>query len=323
MKKFLYYSLIAAMTASSVALSSCDDEEEVDSIINNNSDNTQKDGTKFSVTVTLDNKTIFTKEGETGKSITLDLDKLAEEPLLKEALKGYEILSFTKDGKEISGEQTITADAKYEINAIKIAFLEYTLPEDGKLLYEKEVEESDDLKMKKGIRKIDIQEQPVDIQVEPTTYETWYYTTSNNQIEYIIRQSEIGIYDSPIMGGYTFDATTGKLYDEALRDGDGDESDNNFEAYLFKVADKYYTTPIRYKKSKDGVKGYQTEWTIENADRIIGKNAVVEDEDEDEDLTAEDLALKFTADKVTYAGLNIDYKYQDGIITFSQLKTKK
>ena len=128
-RRFLYYSLVAAMTASAVTFSSCnkDDDENTNTTTTTTTTTPEenKEVEKFAVNVNLNGESILSQQVEVGKKISINLDELTKNPLTQEALKGYEILSITKDGKEVSGEVEISAESKFEINAIKYATLEY------------------------------------------------------------------------------------------------------------------------------------------------------------------------------------------------------
>ena len=107
-RRFLYYSLVAAMTASAVTFSSCDKDDdnspnETTTTTPTTPEESPKEVEKFAVNVNLNGESILSQQVEVGQKITLNLDELTKNPLTQEALKGYEILSITKDGKEVSG----------------------------------------------------------------------------------------------------------------------------------------------------------------------------------------------------------------------------
>ncbi len=132
-RRFLYYSLVAAIAASAVTFPSCNknDDDPVkkdETTTTTPTDDTKKEVEKFAVNVNLNGESILSQQVEVGKKISINLDELTKNPLTQEALKGYEILSITKDGKEVSGEVEISAESKFEINAVKYAFWNSNCP---------------------------------------------------------------------------------------------------------------------------------------------------------------------------------------------------
>ena len=178
-RRFLYYSLVAAMTASAVTFSSCnkDDDENTNTTTTTTTTTPEenKEVEKFAVNVNLNGESILSQQVEVGKKISINLDELTKNPLTQEALKGYEILSITKDGKEVSGEVEISAESKFEINAIKYATLEYQLPANGKILHSQPTLASVGLKKTAPEMR--------------TSYDVWIYTTGDNELMGILRTS--------------------------------------------------------------------------------------------------------------------------------------
>ena len=314
-RRFLYYSLVAAMTASAVTFSSCnkDDDNSPNETTTTTTtpEESPKEVEKFAVNVNLNGESILSQQVEVGQKITLNLDELTKNPLTQEALKGYEILSITKDGKEVSGEIEISAESKFEINAIKYATLEYQLPANGKILHTQQTLASTSIGLKKDASEM------------RTSYDSWIYTTGDNELEEIIRIIDGDIVEDYESRNYEYDTKTGELKiphkevigkEEKINEA---EEKGSVENYLFKIGDKYYMT-TRFTKTNNEAKGYQTEWSRE-IDRIIArrKDQLVEPSSE-ESTTTEKITI--TSENISYttpfySEEETTYEYKDGIIT--------
>ena len=314
-RRFLYYSLVAAMTASAVTFSSCDkdDDENTNTNTTTTTTNDSKEEGKFSVNINLNGEPIIAQQGEVGKNFSLNLEELAAQ----EALKGYEILSISKDGNEVSGNEIeITADSKIEINAVKYATLEYELPnQEGKILYSKQESNfSNVARMKKDLRVI-----PTDRLVKrpkELVDESWIYTTSDNKLKVLHRLSDEHNYIENA-GEYSisYDKTTGKVYTVYDNRFIEPEEDDDERGYFFKIGDKYYIAFNRFKKSDETVKGYKTTWTIDaptvaDVAKLIKKDGVKLVEPE-EVKSEQNPDITITDEKFGES----DYDYEDGIIT--------
>jgi len=322
-RRFLYYSLVAAMTASAVTFSSCDKDDDKDTnntTTTTTTDNTEKEENKevekFAVNVNLNGESILSQQVEVGKKISINLDELTKNPLTQEALKGYEILSITKDGKEVSGEVEISAESKFEINAIKYATLEYQLPANGKILHSQPTLAS------VGLKKITPEKRT-------SSYDSWIYTTGDNELMEILRTIEGDILEDYESINYEYDTKTGGLKIPHKVPRGKEEKINepaekgSVENYLFKIGDKYYMT-TRFTKTNNEAKGYQTEWSRET-DRFIArsKDQLVEplphiELSSEESTTTEKITI--TSEKFSYTNpylseVEATYEYKDGIIT--------
>ena len=258
--------------------------------------------------------------------MSLNLDELQKNPLLQEALKGYEILSITKDGKEVSGEVEISAESKFEINAIKYAVLEFQLPnEDGKILYaSKVVQVEEDGFKKRAILLEDYQLAPRvrgDFQTEeetskiPVYYDYWAYTSSDNKLKKLERstvksEDYTSLFYNPKGNVYDYEQATGKLYSDNIFVGKSASAEEKYyNSYFFKNGDKYYQTysPIRFAKSDAAVKGYKTAWIFEKSD------------DSNDRLKKNEAAdvpvFTITDEKFSEFGNEYSYDYKNGIIT--------
>jgi len=299
-RRFLYYSLVAAMTASAVTFSSCDKDDDnspnettTTTTTTTTSEESPKEVEKFAVNVNLNGESILSQQVEVGKKISINLDELTKNPLTQEALKGYEILSITKDGKEVSGEVEISAESKFEINAIKYATLEYQLPKEGEILHSSKVRQYGE-----GIRKDApiIKPLPGQLITIPTTSDisdTWIQSTSDNKLYMLTRNTEES--ENKINYNYanenfvSYEQTTGKIYaSEPMRVSIRSkyaapiENEKEYLGYFFKIGDKYYEADInRYTKSET-VKGFKTTWTSENSDDEGPVNITITDEKFDE-----------------------------------------
>jgi hypothetical protein len=306
MKRYLYYSLIAMITASSVSLSSCDDEEDPVVIDNNSGTNTTPEVNKFTVTITLNGTKVFSQEAEEGKSITLNLDKLAENPLVQDALKGYEILSITQDGKEVNGEITVNTTANYEINAIKYAVLEYALPANGKILHSSFYNEKST--SKRG--------------GDPEHTDIWAYATKDNKLKCLFRYEYAEKQYQISQKIRQYDATTGIIYDESYFNKTYYAENKTYYNYGFMVGDKYYITEYeRFEKTNASAKGYQTEWNQKIINPDYSKDAIEENNSEENAETVEINSITIAADKVADdASEETSYEYKDGFITLENGK---
>ncbi|MBQ3688988.1 MAG: hypothetical protein II937_03885 [Bacteroidales bacterium] len=317
-RRFLYYSLVAAMTASAVTFSSCnkDDDENTNTTTTTTTTTPEenKEVEKFAVNVNLNGESILSQQVEVGKKISINLDELTKNPLTQEALKGYEILSITKDGKEVSGEVEISAESKFEINAIKYATLEYQLPANGKILHSQPTLASVGLKKTAPEMR--------------TSYDVWIYTTGDNELMGILRTSVGDIVEDYKSINYEYDTKTGEFKiipkviigkAEAKVPVAKVPTEKN---YLFKIGDKYYMT-TRFTKTNNEAKGYQTEWSRE-MNRIIArsKDQLVEpfpiEPSSEESTTTEEITI--TSEKISYttpfsSEVEATYEYKDGIIT--------
>jgi hypothetical protein len=348
-RRFLYYSLVAAMTASAVTFSSCDKDDdnspnETTTTTTTTPEESPKEVEKFAVNVNLNGESILSQQVEVGKKISINLDELTKNPLTQEALKGYEILSITKDGKEVSGEVEISAESKFEINAIKYATLEYQLPKEGEILHSSKVSQIEEgrKRIKKDAPIINFEPLPGQLIAIPTTSkisDTWIQSTSDNKL-YILtrstRKSENKInYNYAYENFVSYEQTTGKIYisESGLRSKYAApiENEKEYLGYFFKIGDKYYEADLdRYTKSET-VKGFKTTWTSENSDDEDPVNITITDEKFDEysyDYKNGIITVKVSADnehKFIYDGtyLYIINKEADKItdfITFNEGK---
>ncbi len=250
----------------------------------------KKEVEKFSVTVNLNGKSILSQQVEVGQKFTLNLDELTKNPLTQEALKGYEILSITQDGKEVSGNIEISAEAKYEINAVKYANLEFKLHnQEGKILHSSYRETNEHLKK----------------DAPQATYQRdrWICPISDNSFYQVYRN----YFDESTCYGngttYYYEQETGKVY----RNDIGKNVAKEYDSYFFKNGDKYYDADLcRYVKKEGTTKGYQTEWTPE--------------EEKNEKLGKQLRPIRFS--NITISGEkfisdenNYTYEYENGIIT--------
>ena len=249
--------------------------------------------------------------------MSLNLDELQKNPLLQEKLKGYEILSITKDGKEVSGEVEISAESKFEINAIKYATLEYQLPANDKILHSQPTLTS------VGLKKITPEKRT-------SSYDSWIYTTGDNELMEILRTTYEGdfVEYSSSCRNYEYDTKTGGLkiphkvprgkeekINEAVEKG-------SVENYLFKIGDKYYVT-TRFTKTNNEAKGYQTEWGREmdlhvarSKDQLVEPLPPIETPKEStktEKITITSENISYT--NPFYSEEEATYEYKDGIIT--------
>ncbi len=333
-RRFLYYSLVAAMTASAVTFSSCnkDDDENTNTTTTTTTttpEESPKEVEKFAVNVNLNGESILSQQVEVGQKFTLNLDELTKTPLTQEALKGYEILSITKDGKEVSGEVEISAESKFEINAIKYATLEYQLPANGKILHSQPTLPSEGLKKAAPDRE--------------TSEDSWIYTTGDNELMGILRimVGDIAVHSEFI--NFEYDTKTGELKnisDLAIGKAKIKKTDikepidlepidlepvakvPTEKNYLFKIGDKYYKT-TRFTKTNNEAKGYQTEWSREIGGIIArSKDQLVEpspiEPSPEESTTTEKITI--TSEKISYtppfsSEVEATYEYKDGIIT--------
>ena len=303
-RRFLYYSLVAVMAASAVTFSSCDKDDDKDTnnttTTTTTTDNTEKEEKKevekFSVTVNLNGESILSQQVEVGQKFTLNLDELTKNPLTQEALKGYEILSITQDGKEVSGNIEISAEAKYEINAVKYANLEFKLHnQEGKILHSSYRETNEPLKK----------------DAPQATYQSdsWICPISDNSFYEVYRN----YWDESTCYGdgttYYYEQETGKVYIYVIGKNvaKGNEY-KQYESYFFKNGDKYYdAAPYRYVKKEGTTKGYQTEWTPEEEkNEKLGKQLVARPINSNITISGE----KFISDENNYT-----YEYENGIIT--------
>lgn len=336
-RRFLYYSLVAAIAASAVTFPSCNknDDDPVkkdETTTTTPTDDTKKEVEKFAVNVNLNGESILSQQVEVGKKISINLDELTKNPLTQEALKGYEILSITKDGKEVSGEVEISAESKFEINAIKYAVLEYQLPnEDGKILHASKVVQVEN----EGVKKIAIlldqptppvkdappadyndDARPVEPQTStiPVHYDYWAYTSSNNEL-YMLERSTVKTEDythlfyNPEGNVYDYEQATGKLYTYGPTRKSAPEEKKVYDSYFFKTGDKYYQTryTVRFEKSDAAVKGYKTAWIFEKSDD--SNDRLKKNEAEDTPI------YTITDEKFNGFGKEYSYDYKNGIIT--------
>lgn len=300
-RRFLYYSLVAAMTASAVTFSSCDKDDDNSpnetTTTTTTPEESPKEVEKFAVNVNLNGESILSQQVEVGKTISINLDELTKNPLTQEALKGYEILSITKDGKEVSGEVEISAESKFEINAIKYATLEYQLPKEGEILHSSKVRQLEFEEGRKRIKKdapiINFEPLPGQLIAIPTTSkisDTWIQSTSDNKLYMLTRSTEESEnkidYNYAYEEFFSYEQTTGKIYrsESGLRSKYAApiENEKEYLGYFFKIGDKYYEADInRYTKSET-VKGFKTTWTSENSDDEDPVNITITDEKFDE-----------------------------------------
>ncbi len=323
-RRFLYYSLVAAMTASAVTFSSCDKDD--DNSPNETTTTTttpeenQKEVEKFAVNVNLNGESILSQQVEVGQKFTLNLDELTKNPLTQEALKGYEILSITKDGKEVSGEIEISAESKFEINAIKYATLEYQLPKEGEILHSSKVRQLEFGEGKKRpkadapiINFEPLPRQRIAIPATSDIFDTWIQSTSDNKLYMLTRSTEESEnkinYNYADENFFSYEQTTGKIYisESGLHSKYAApiENEKEYLGYFFKIGDKYYEANLnRYTKSET-VKGFKTTWTSENSNVInkeIKKGRV---------YVEAPVNITITDEKVD----EYSYDYQNGIIT--------
>ncbi|MBQ3688987.1 MAG: hypothetical protein II937_03880 [Bacteroidales bacterium] len=332
-RRFLYYSLVAAIAASAVTFPSCNkNDDDPVTTTTTPTDDTKKEVEKFAVNVNLNGETILSQQVEVGKSMSLNLDELQKNPLLQEKLKGYEILSITKDGKEVSGEVEISAESKFEINAIKYAVLEFQLPnEDGKILYASKVVQVEN----EGVKKIAIlldqptppvkdappadyndDARPAEPQTStiPVHYDYWAYTSSDNKLKKLERstvktEDYTHLFYNPEENVYDYEQATGKLYTYGPTRKSAPEEKKYYDSYFFKTGDKYYQTryTVRYVKSDATVKGYKTAWILEKSD---------DSNDRTPKSKAEDTPIyTITDEKFSEIGKEYSYDYKNGIIT--------
>jgi len=302
-RRFLYYSLVAAIAASAVTFPSCNknDDDPVkkdETTTTTPTDDTKKEVEKFAVNVNLNGESILSQQVEVGKKISINLDELTKNPLTQEALKGYEILSITKDGKEVSGEVEISAESKFEINAVKYAVLEFQLPnEEGKILHASKV----------------VQEEEGSSTI-PVHYDYWAYTSSDNKLKKLERstvktEDYTSLFYNPEENVYDYEQATGKLYTYGPTRKSAPEENKFCDSYFFKNGDKYYQTysPVRYVKSDAAVKGYKTAWIFEKSDDSndrLKKNEA-----------ADGPVFTITDEKFSESEKEYSYDYKNGIIT--------
>lgn len=273
MKKLFYYSLIMALSSSLATTTSCNDDDETQPLpINNSSntntetptDNTPTEVEKFSVTIDLNGEKIEIASSEIGKNISIDFDEIAK----SDKLKGYEILSITKDGVEIAGKQEVTANSEYKVNAIKYLELVPSAIPNDKLLYF-------------------VSEPNSELPVYRWLFNSKQTYNSNKKcIRYVYR-----IASATNAEEYEYLEESGNLsgYEEFAMHG----------YYLMKGGDNYYVLKKRYSKKDNTVKGYQTEWEENNVK--ISKEDINEANESltiaDEGVEYNDGIIKITKDE--------------------------
>ena len=187
----------------------------------NQEQNQEQTVEKFTVTIDLNGEKIELGTSTVGQNITVDFDEVVK----RSEFDGYEVLSITKDGVEVSGKQEVSANSEYKAEVIKCCAFTAEIPAKNKVLY--------------GVKDLD--------DYQPTHFWLYSYKT---YLKYVYK---IGTY------------TTNTWYDLSeknkglLEDRNGSETELNLN-YLLKNDGKYYVFSKRYTKSDKTVKGYKTEW---------------------------------------------------------------